>query len=98
MFSKSVVLKIQTKPVKIKKGDEVILICKSKSGYPKYLNVGDVGVVTNEELHHVDVDFTKTYTTGYTDNGVRINNRKMPRKILSTRKIIRDLIISDILK
>jgi hypothetical protein len=97
MIPNRIVKRIQTKPQPISLDDEVILITKSRSGFPKYLNIGDIGVAKRFEVYHVYVDFTKTYPSGFTERGIRVNHLKVPKKLLANKNIIRDIKISDIL-
>lgn len=40
--------------------DNVVLFCKRSDGYPKHLEIGDVGVIKKVELNHLIVEFENT--------------------------------------
>jgi hypothetical protein len=79
-------------------GDTVMLFYKNKSGYPRYLKVGDVGVVKTVELEHVIVDFSPTYGK-WINTSKLINPRvKLPKKLLVEKVYLRDLKLRKLLE
>ena len=76
-------------------GDKVMLFCKRSDGYPRYLSVGDIGVVKSVELNHIIVDFSAIY--GHWISPGQIPVIKLPKKLFVERVYLRELKLRQLL-
>lgn len=84
---------IKFRRVHFYEGDGVMLFSKRTDGYPKFLKVGDYGVVTSVEQEHLIIDFRKTYgnfiDTGHGNKAAHCV--KLPKKYFVERVYLREL-------
>ena len=82
---------IKYKRIHFHEGDRVMLFCKRKDGYPKYLNIGDFGVVQSVELNHIVVDFRETYGEWIIPIDISSRGLKLPKKYFVEKVYLREL-------
>ena len=82
---------IKFKRIHFHEGDRVMLFCKRKDGYPKYLKVGDYGIIQSVELNHIIVDFRETYSEWIIPIDISSRNLKLPKKYFVEKIYLREL-------
>ena len=92
MLTKNEIWKIQDaikyRSIKFSVGEEVTLFSKRKDGYPKFLEIGDVGVVLGIELNHISVDFSQKVPIR--DHRFNYRDIKVPKKYFCTLSLLRE--------
>lgn len=88
---------IKYKKVKFSKGDDVFIFCKTHNMYPRFLNVGDFGIIKTVELDHIIVDFSKCVLGRDFPTRINPKNIKLPKKIFISKVSMRELKISKLL-